>query len=50
MVLTAPEIPAIMQEFHTDPTKGGHGGRDYMLQAIGIFIFKLHCYHSFNNY
>lgn len=36
-VVPKSEVPAIMQIFHTSAEKGGHAGRDSMMQAIGIF-------------
>jgi len=30
------EVESFLDDFHKSPEKGGHKGRDAMLQAIGI--------------
>ena len=34
------DINSVLHEYHTDPVKGGHAGRDSMLHAIGILFFE----------
>jgi len=44
-VLLRSEVQDVLAEFHEDPAKGGHGGRDYMLQAIGTLLFIFYFIH-----